>query len=154
MMLTAIYGCDSYGPYSSSPHFDSEYWTSKEFEAPYSSKLSSSKEVEVSEEEKRYDLPVQSDDLFGLRLLKGHSSSTGDGGVGRGGHIVSDAPCVASEGGITAFFFFFVYVTFSALILLSILLGVIQAGMDEARERQEMREERKRQVKAFTKKYM
>ena len=49
-----------------------------------------------------------------------------------------------------AFIYFFSYTTFSALILLSILLGVIQQGMDDADARNKEKSEREERCKSIS----
>jgi hypothetical protein len=68
-------------------------------------------------------------------------------------HHEQSKPCEPHEGRFSAFLFFLFFLTLSALILLSVLLGVIQNGMEEAEAKNNAKEERHRQVEEFARQY-
>jgi hypothetical protein len=124
LMLTQIFGCDKYGAYIDYPVFTPEYYD-PEYEAP---------------DEDRRLLGDGMEDM--MRELRGKKKKHRD--IGGGDDM--PLPCTPSEGGFNAFVFFFSYTTLSALILLSILLGVIQGGMESADERNQRKAERAEQI--------
>jgi len=69
------------------------------------------------------------------------------------GPKTNNCPCEPTIGGWQAYLYFFSYTTASALILLSIVLGVIQSGMDEAECAKEERDTRDRRLKNLARKY-
>jgi hypothetical protein len=161
LMYTQIYGCDNYGGYVEFPQFTADYYGEV-----LDYKLPGGLGGDDGERRRLMVSDTLANSRFGV-CNEAYGACMGDGAHSpsamlrelRGGkkkkrHIVSESnalPCEPSQGGWVAFAYFFSYTTFSALILLSILLGVIQQGMDDADARNKDKNEREERCKSISK---
>jgi hypothetical protein len=134
LMLTQIHGCDKYGSYIEYPAFDENYYFPKAG--------ANASVVSDSLDERRLSGHIRAHWARGLKGKKKKGDIAGSGG---------EIPCESHAGGVTAFFYFFSYTTLSALILLSILLGVIQGGMEKADEKNQKKAMRDHRIKNLAK---
>jgi hypothetical protein len=150
MMLTQVYGCDLFGSYIDLPFFDASYYFPEDDAGDDGGDGDDDGE--------------DGDDDGGRRLLRRGLSKAVKMGTKYAGHMVSRVlrgkkkhhhaggpssghpPCTSHASGFIAYIYFLVYTTFSALILLSILLGVIQGGMETAAEEQEAAAEKEEAI--------
>jgi hypothetical protein len=124
LMLMQVHGCENYGSYVEYPVFDEHYYFPDD---------------EAADDEGRRLAPLVA------RALKGKKKKHMDIAGGSGG----GAPCTSEAQGGLAFLYFFSYTTLSALILLSILLGVIQGGMEKADEKNQRKAMRDHRIKCL-----
>jgi hypothetical protein len=163
-MYTQIYGCDMFGGYVEFPQFTAEYYEGvMDFDLPggqaQGDRRLVSDALANSNGHVNNATAMQCDAAYGSCMGDADYSPSAmmrelRGGKKKKRHIVSsstDLPCEPSEGGYIAFVYFFSYTTFSALILLSILLGVIQQGMDDADARNKDKNEREERCKTISK---
>jgi hypothetical protein len=134
LMYTQIYGCDQYGAYIEYPFFNPDYYAAREDIAVH--------EMDANGKHGLRMLGAPSDNLNAMMMRElrgGKKKKKPKVGFDLG------APCVSTESGSAAFYYFLSYTTLSALILLSILLGVIQSGMENADKRNKQKLQREDQ---------
>jgi hypothetical protein len=138
LMYTQIFGCDMFGTYIEYPFFGPDYYEQKALSLAGDD--DESRLLLASPYDSIPGAPDEMTAMFMRELRGGKKKKKRDFGFD------SAAPCVPTAAGNSAFLYFLSYTTLSALILLSILLGVIQSGMEDADDRNRSKAEREDQI--------